>query len=131
MSRTNPIAALKAHFNKPVGPYDDNLGDWILVAKALVDAAVKYAEKPWLEVLEIGEDQQDDAHGPFTPEECALGSALFRHTQRDRDAVTGVAGPKFDDDWSKVSVGIQFGWYAAARELLRDAQGALLEKGEQ
>ena len=95
----------------------DKRGEW---------EASRPVSDDWLERLEIGEDQSDDPHGPFTLDECALGEALFRCTQRDRDCVTGVAGPKFDDDWSKVPVRQRFGWYAAARELLRDAQGAFV-----
>jgi len=76
----------------------------------------------WLERLEIGEDQSDDPHGPFTLDECALGEALFDHTIFDRACCTSGKVGSLHPDWSKVPVGRQFGWYSAAREMLRKAQ---------
>jgi hypothetical protein len=82
----------------------------------------------WLNALDIGEDQSDDPHGPFTPSEFALGRALYERTMFDRKCVAHNTFGHLNVDWNEVRVGQQFSWASAARELLRTAKEHLNAK---
>lgn len=79
----------------------------------------------WLAALAIGPDERDDPYGPFTPEECALGEALYERIMHERRCVAEDRHKPgaYCSRWHEVRR--QFSWYADARELLRAAQFCL------